>query len=802
MKISKGWSVSGGLSASLAIGAAAFAPSALRAQQPARSEEQLEEVVVTAQRRAETAMETAISVEILTGDDLASRGVQTVADLQNALPNIQILPAGMTRSVNIRGVGNNSIDATASMGVQVIHDGLSQGESMGNQAAFFDIDTIQVLRGPQGTFVGQSAAGGAILINSVSPNLDGFSGFVEGTVGDYNRTKVTGAINLPISDTMAARIAFNNEDRDSYFVNDGTRSGFDFEPQWSPGALEDQNLRMSLLWEPTDAFRALFKFEKSFVSHNTDAFQPNRLPYVGLNGVTTFSPYINFDNPDPRIITTDLPESDFQEAKRTHATLSYRFENGVELRSMTNFQRMDFRTNDDFQNSAVFTLPFQMTLGPDNDTTSQEIDLISPDGPLNWIVGVSYHKRHTPRRLTIPIHPNNSCGYQFNGALVPCLPAGTPALFVIFSNDDTINYQQGLFGQVNWQFSDKWELQFGARQNWDEQNSINVANFTGFPTPTPAGYPPAPPVALQPCPVGVDPQYRCTPSASPPSTQYKGDVPTAKIALNFTPTDNQFIYMFYARGYKAGRTTNGFILTHETIDDYEVGWKSTMLDGKMQFELGAFYMDYQDMQQSVFRVGPTNSVVNGADNIGDSTIQGIETAVRASLGGFNLDFSLGYTDSELGAARTLDTRRLPGSTGAGNFRLPQCGLQGAPAAPACFDYGPYFINVEGAANPNSPELSYSARLGYAFTLDNGASLEPSLSFFHTDASENTLIQGEPYYRVFARDIVNASLTFERDDWTVQAFINNATDELYNISAGDYVLYGEPRNIGVRIRLNF
>jgi outer membrane receptor protein involved in Fe transport len=129
-------------------------------------------------------------------------------------------------------------------------------------------------------------------------------------------------------------------------------------------------------------------------------------------------------------------------------------------------------------------------------------------------------------------------------------------------------------------------------------------------------------------------------------------------------------------------------------------------------------------------------------------------------------------------------------------------LQGAPAAPACFDYGPYFINVEGAANPNSPELSYSARLGYAFTLDNGASLEPSLSFFHTDASENTLIQGEPYYRVFARDIVNASLTFERDDWTVQAFINNATDELYNISAGDYVLYGEPRNIGVRIRLNF
>jgi iron complex outermembrane recepter protein len=798
MKISKRSSVLG--ASSFAIGAALVAQEAARAQEPARAQQdQLEEVVVTAQRRAETAMETAISVEILTGNDLASRGVQTVTDLQNALPNILILPAGMTRSVNIRGVGNNSIDATASMGVQVIHDGLSQGESMGNQGAFFDVDTIQVLRGPQGTFVGQSAAGGAILINSVSPTLDGFSGYVDGTVGDYNRTKITGAINLPISETMAARVAFNNEDRDSYFVNDGTRVGFDFEPQWSPGALEDENLRMSFLWQPTDKFQALFKLEKSYVSHNGDPVQPNRLPYNGLNGVTSFSPYINYDNPDPRIITADLPESDFQEAKRTHVTLSYRLDNGIELRSMTNFQRMDFRTTDDFQNSGVFTLPFQMTLGPDNDTTSQEFDIISPDGPLNWIVGASYHKRQTPRRLSIPVHQNNSCGYQFNGTQLACLPPGTPANIVLFLNDDTINYQKGLFGQVNWQFSDSWELQFGARQNWDEQNSIQIANFLGFPA-----LPPGAPVI--PCPVGADPRYQCTPQfPPPPNTQFKGDVPTAKVGLNWTPTDGQFIYMFYARGYKAGRISQGHVLTNETIDDYELGWKSTLLGGKMQLELGGFYMDYQDMQQSTFVAGGAqNSNANGAVNIGDSEIKGIEASVRASLGGFNLDASLGYTKSELGTARTLDTRRLPGSSvlGGGQY-LPGCGVPGAPAAPpACFDYEPYFINVEGASNPNSPELSYSVRVGYAFDFSNGASLEPSVSFFHTDESENRLIQGEPYFKVFERDLVNASLTYERNDWTVQLFINNATDELYNLSAGDYVLYGEPRTYGLRLRMNF
>ena len=145
----------------------------------------------------------------------------------------------------------------------VFFDGATQGEEMGIASGFFDVSGIEVLRGPQATFVGQGAEGGAILINAARPDFDGLSGFIEGSAGDYNSRKVMGAINLPVSEKIAARLAFMSETRDSYYTNIAGRTVARRRRQWVPGDQQDQNFRVSLLWEPTENFSLWTKYENS-----------------------------------------------------------------------------------------------------------------------------------------------------------------------------------------------------------------------------------------------------------------------------------------------------------------------------------------------------------------------------------------------------------------------------------------------------------------------------------------------------------------------------------------------------------
>ena len=160
---------------------------------------------------------------MLTDSFIAENQIKDIIDLQNAVPALQFYQNGSYVQANIRGVGNPSTGGPSEqVGVPVFFDGATQGEEMGIASGFFDIAGIEVLRGPQATFVGQAAAGGAILINSARPNFDGLNGFIEASTGTYGERKLMGAINLPMSDKFAARLAYMSEVRDSYYDN---RSG-------------------------------------------------------------------------------------------------------------------------------------------------------------------------------------------------------------------------------------------------------------------------------------------------------------------------------------------------------------------------------------------------------------------------------------------------------------------------------------------------------------------------------------------------------------------------------------------------
>ncbi len=177
--------------------------------------QELEEIIVTAERRESTVLKTPISIEVFTADALAADQLRSVRDLENATANLTINTTGFTvQSVNIRGIGNSVVNPNIAPGVAVFQDGLLMAETVVLQQGFLDVATIEVLRGPQGTFVGQSSTGGAIRINGVRPDFGGISGFFDGCLGSKNDQKFSGAITLPLSDKISTRFAFNKETRD------------------------------------------------------------------------------------------------------------------------------------------------------------------------------------------------------------------------------------------------------------------------------------------------------------------------------------------------------------------------------------------------------------------------------------------------------------------------------------------------------------------------------------------------------------------------------------------------------------
>ena len=193
------------LLAALGIAAAVGVPGGMAWAQDAKSgpQEELTEVVVTAERRAADVQHTAISLTAESGEQMGKDHLFNISDLQTATPSFSVNTAGQYNSINIRGIGNAAVNPAITPGIAVERDGLVQAETIELSEPFYDIADVEILRGPQGTFIGQSSTGGAVLINSHSPTFDGLNGYVNALVGNYSDNKVDGAINLPISDTLA-----------------------------------------------------------------------------------------------------------------------------------------------------------------------------------------------------------------------------------------------------------------------------------------------------------------------------------------------------------------------------------------------------------------------------------------------------------------------------------------------------------------------------------------------------------------------------------------------------------------------
>ncbi len=584
---------------------------ALLSAGPAISEnaaaDQLQEVVVTAERRSVSLQSTPIVISVLSGKQLLQDHISSLEGLQQKAPVLSFdsQTGGFFQNVNIRGIGQTALGSPAiTPGVAVFRDGLLQGETTGLDVPLYDIADVEVLEGPQGSLGGGSSTAGAIQINSANPNFRGFNGFIDSQIGNYQERKITGAVNLPVNDTLALRLAFNAEERGSFYRDEGAiLAPAPSDPLVAPGSVHDTNLRIGVRWKPADNFDAVLKYEYNLHDTGGVAGEPITGTYTSLfNGASCSATGANgsivcpgagaashstfyYPTEKPFVLDYSSTNGEYNELEQRYGLdLHYTLPGGVVLRSLSGFQRLDVKLINWNSYGPANDGTVYHQLGPDDDYYSEEINLISPTtGKVNWIAGAFAFYRDTP------VHRNQPVFFP------PYAQSQNPFALVSIGIGSVARVA-AVFGNLNWQFTDTLQLQIGARWNWDDNynyqsptNGVYIYPFVppnlvpGVATNTLPGTEPG-------CVIGGS-KTACVVNAG----HFTDRAPTGKVGLNWTPLPGQNFYAFYARGYKSGgangdNTSPNPTFKPETVNDYELGWKGQMLDGHLLTQVGAYSM--------------------------------------------------------------------------------------------------------------------------------------------------------------------------------------------------------------------
>jgi iron complex outermembrane receptor protein len=700
-------------------------------------------IIVTAQRREENLQDVPIAATALSGDQLNDKAVQRLADLQFAAPSVSITDQGLTQSVNLRGIGIASGSPAVANGVAQYLDGVFQPPIL-TASSFYDIGTIEVLRGPQGTLVGSNSTGGAIFINTRNPSTDGVEGYAEAHYGSYDAFGLQGAVNVPIADTLALRVAGNTRWRDSYYTDVGPFGN-------EPDRLDEQAARIGLLWEPA-SFRAIAKVE--WIDKETGGYA-----YRPIEGTA----FANNRRTDIRELTYNAPTLNDERAFHSSLELRYELNGGIVLRSVSGYlnKRIDNLYDSDGAMMASATNPaasFNQVMDQfvRERQWTQEFNVISPtDGDFNWILGGYFQKN----KIDVIIESRS-------GDIV-----GDPVDILNFQDKQTL----GLFAQGGYRLTPAVELQIGARySHYKVDSSGSVTIGSEGPVFGPNGL------------VVAD-----------LAGSHEDGRMTGKVALNWEVNDDHTLYIFAARGYKPGGANNATSeFGPETVWDYELGWKGAFLGDHLRTQFGAFYMDYSDFQ---FDALEPQTGQTGVVNISNATIKGFELQAQAEIGGFGFDGGIAYVDSTLDPVTIVNQRALPpiGQLG------PQCPVGTPSNPPVCFDYGPFLTVGGGGPNLFSPEWSYNFGVQYEAWLGDEVSLTPRLNYAYVGSRWTNLLYNPALDYLAGRGLLSAQLSLRFEDWTLEVYGTNLADKEYvSGQSGNNEFYGAPREYGIRASARF
>ncbi|MEO8315410.1 MAG: TonB-dependent receptor [Pseudomonadota bacterium] len=817
---------------------------AAAAEEVKAKDDSLQEVVITAGRRQEDLQDVPVAVAALTAEALVESGVQDFSDLQALTPNLAVSEGiGGNNFVNIRGVGIGVSTPFQSAGVPLHIDGMfiPRSESF-LKDAYFDLERVELYRGPQGTFAGQNSTGGAIFITAQQPKFNLFEATTQQTIGNYNWFKTEASANLPINDVLAARMAVNVENRDGFTPNRGAQSqGFGSTPAakhgvGDPGSLDRMSLRGILAYKPTEDLQ--FRLRYDHVDENGEGQASFRTKQDAFN--------------DPKLIDTSYVERDFNsfsslKVDRYMLNGEYQINDGMLLKSITGYQKYISDTGADGDATTPFVAPvtgcaggttvatgslrnqlgaavgsclqsFASVYNPDKYKT-QELDLVSTTkSPLQWVVGgvvveqKSQILNHGGNYITDPnvlFAPSATTLAQANTNLVAPGPNS--------STGSELNYFQehsswGAFGQATYDISPKWQAIAGARYTRDKIELVPGSTVRFTTGVNPATLSPAQTAAvgsgyttvaqyfqgeygdaaLQSCGTIIVSGV----SVPSPCNVYgigKFSQATGRLALNYFASEDVTFYGSVSTGFKPGGYTTQFTVgasgpqpsyKEETLLDYEAGMKATMFDGHLRVNVNGFYEIYDDYQAS-FRISA--SPVPRSINMDKATIKGFEFQTSALLGNFTIDGSVGYTDSEI--TKNALAPIIPASEYGPN--MPTATGTGTPAGiptaacPAGVASTSVCLNVVGLPLNFSPKWTGNIQVAYHFAFANGATLTPRLIYSYVDDQWVQLFHGSQDF-LPSHTKLDFRLAYDAaESWRIEAFATNLTNEEYptGVSAG-------------------
>jgi len=625
----------------------------------------LDEITVTARRREESLQEVPLSVSAFTEGEIDRRQINTTLDVIRNVPNLvgsNNVGLSSATSLFIRGVGQDESLSTTDPAVGTYVDGVYIARQISNNAYLYDIERIEVMRGPQGTLFGRNTSGGAIQIVTRKPG-DEFEAEFEASVGDYDSFAVKGRVNAPLSDTVALNLAAFSAQRDEGFQKNVTLGNEAFDA-------DSSGVRAALRITPNDSFDIVVTAE---VASQKDA---------GITGSNALGP-----NADNLYVVQSGLDGSFNEIDQTAVTanITWTAANST-WTSITGFRDLDHNFRIDFSDDPVPA--FVIDQDGTHEQFSQEFRGSGTVGSLDWTIGAFYmdEKNTNVRRDEL---------FLFGGAVAADLVA-------TFDNDTETT---ALFGQGSWHVGDRVTLSAGGRWTQEEKSinwaeSVDIGGGVLFPLEDNSDL-----EAL-----GTD--------TSPTFEQF-----TPHVGIDFQINDSHMIYATYTEGFKSGgwntRATAAAdmnLIESETAEAIEVGFKSELLDNRMTLN-GAFFINtYKD-----FIITAINPATGGfvTPNAGEAEISGFELELNArATERLNVYANIGTMSNkynELGPEITFDinneikrTPKVSGQLGF-NYRAP---VGGSGAIIVSADYSHQDEYFAGADN-HPLELSEATDLMFA-----------------------------------------------------------------------------------------
>ena len=541
---------------------------------------QIEEIVVTAQKREQSLQDVAMSVTAFSAKELEEYAFDDLRDIASQTPNLMVSSfwGNGKPDIVLRGVGMNNLFTPLDVSpVGVYQDEVLIGSRSGLLSQMFDLERVEVLRGPQGTLLGRNTTGGALHLISRKPDPGGeFNARGAFTYGRFDQMDFDFAVGGPlIKDVLAARVAGMSNDQDGY--TDNEFNGDDLH------AVDNKAARVMVNWVPTDNMDWLFKAHWSKMKGTGAAYHSEG---PGNNGINPFNGYQ--ENPDFHTLSHDQDGVD--KIKKWGVSLQGTVElpnlfGGATLTTITSFDKVTYGDAQD-----IDAMPFEFTHEFFNDEVeqiTQELRLTSAtDQRFRWVGGFYYY--------TDEIDGDSLFLINFD-PFFDVIPVRD-----ITSGNDFVQDTEAwaVYADFSFDLTDQLTVSGGVRYT-DETKDVVIRGFSGLTLDVPIVPAFLAPLVL---PVSTVFDFEGTTSA---------DALTGRVALEWKPQDDMLLYARYGRGFKSGgwngQAAGALVQIQEPfapefVNAYEVGAKTQWYDDRLQFNAALFYNDIQDMQSLIIEV--------------------------------------------------------------------------------------------------------------------------------------------------------------------------------------------------------